>query len=361
MALLLFLIVALVLALALIAWLIVLLLRRRELPPYVSLPGSMSYPQPFLQQNCSMAVLALQADFDTLRGTVDRWLNVPVNRTYRYVPLFPAVFVASLAIRRMVMKDPPESQWGFMTENDLCVGFPLIALRDSIPSHFAYAFAYLGVDQGPSLYSGRENFGFRKVLMTMELDPVLRCAVAGRTQSIARYRPNAPLVWDEVIRIHPPGNLPAERRSMFTDGLQLVQAVLNLLPDHSHWLARAGARGVCDLVKLLQPSFPAAYLKQIRDIEDPQNACYQAVVEDRMTFTAFREGGMLDSGFRVTLADYDSYPIISDLGVVPDFGTIGYGQQQTFTAMFGFWADFDFEAGNGRVIGERGANRRLWW
>lgn len=351
-------ILAIVAAVVIVAALILWRRRPRRLPLYVDLPGSAAWPQPFSQKQCTTTAFALQADWDTLRATVDRWLNVPVNRKYHYVPLCPAVFLTSLKVPHMTAQNPPESQWGTMQESDMSIVVPLVAMRSFIPSHLAVAHAYLAVDQAVTLYTGRESFGFRKVFGRVEESPLTRCAVAVSTTVLEKFGPDEQLQWAEVMRIHPPDNLPATPRSMFTDARHLFEAIASLLPFHAPFLEKAGARAAFDLLSAFaHPVVQIAYLKQLRDIEDPRNACYQAVIESPMNVTAFRGGGMLDSGFKVTLTNYASYPMISDLGLVPDFGSAAGGPVQTFTPMFGLWSDFDFDLDNGRVVAEQGANR----
>ncbi|HEX9606152.1 MAG TPA: hypothetical protein VF962_02900, partial [Gemmatimonadaceae bacterium] len=334
-----------------------LILPHRAMPAYVDLPGSLAYPHPFIQQDCTAAALVLQADWQTLRKCVDSWLNVPINRKYHYLPLLPAVFLTSLTIRRMTCKNPPESGWGWMQENDISLAIPLIALRDFIPSHLAFAFAYVLVDAPVTMSTGRETFGYRKSYGQFEQSELLRVPIEASTSVLEQHDPSCQLKSARVLKIMPPENLRPERRSTFTDARHAIEEITKLLPDHRSALASCGVQAEVDILShFLTPSFTVAYLKQFRDIQSPEKACYQAVVESPMTITAFRQGGMLDSGFTVELTDYASYPMISDLGVVSDYGSSGKGPVQRFTPMFGFWADFDFTLDTGRIVAERGAN-----
>jgi hypothetical protein len=329
------------------------------MPPYVELLGSSSYPQPFVQTNCSATTFALQADRRTLCRLVDGWLNVPINKKYRYVPLCPAVFLCSLAIRRMVCQDPPRSEWGWMEENDLSFMIPLLALRNGIlPTHLAIGFPFLMVDQPLTMFTGRENFGYRKVLGQFEMSPILQVPISGATSVLKTFNPSTKLEPAEVVRINVPSDLPPARSGSFKDAKDVFDAMVKYLPDHGELLASCGVNQAVTLPDFfLGSSMQIAYLKQIRDIVDPSIAAYQGVVESPMEITKFVAGGMLDTGFTVTIANYDSYPLISALGLIPDFGRTGDGVIQTFTPMFGMWSQFDFNLPNGRIIVERGANR----
>jgi hypothetical protein len=333
-------------------------MQNRSMQAYIDLPGSLAYPHPFIQQDCSAATFVLQADSERLRKCVDLWLNVPIDSTYRYVPLLPAVFLACLNIRKMTCKNPPESNWGWMQENDISLAIPLVALQNFIPTHLAFAFAYLVVDAPVTMSTGRETFGYRKSYGQLELNQILRVPIAATTPVLERYDPSSELKWAEVVRIVPPKNLSPERGSTFTNMGHAIEEITKLLPDHRNVLATGGVQGQLDILShFLTPSLSVVYLKQFRDIQFPEMACYQAVVESPMTITTFRGGGMLDSGFTVKLTDYASYPMITDLGLIPDYGSSGNGSHQTFTPMFGVWADFDFVLDTGRVVAESGTDR----
>jgi hypothetical protein len=188
----------------------------------------------------------------------------------------------------------------------------------------------------------------------------LRGPIAATTMVLKEYKPESRLESAEVIRIHVPENLPTKPRSLFTDGHKFLETLASIFPSHHHFLARCGVKAPFDLLKaFIRPSMQVAFLKQLRDIEVPSRAAYQALVESAATVTDFRGAGLLDTGFTVTLTNYASYPMITDLGLVSDSGSMETAPVQTFTPMFGFWADFDFDLENGKVIAERGGNRRI--
>jgi hypothetical protein len=76
---------------------------------------------------------------------------------------------------------------------------------------------------------------------------------------------------------------------------------------------------------------PMFFLRQFRDIADPERACYQAIIEAACDLTAWHGGGFLDEHL-LTLEDCASHPVACDLGLAP--GTTETG--------FGIWAEFDF-------------------
>jgi len=81
------------------------------------------------------------------------------------------------------------------------------------------------------------------------------------------------------------------------------------------------------------------FLRQFRDVAEPDRACYQAIIEAACDLTAWRGGGFLEEHV-LTIRDCASHPLARDLGLAP--GPIETG--------FGFWADFDFDIGAGKEL-----------
>lgn len=89
-----------------------------------------------------------------------------------------------------------------------------------------------------------------------------------------------------------------------------------------------------------------AFLKQFRDVEHTDRACYQAVIEADATVDAIRGYGPLLGAFDVTWPDHASHPFAQDLGVSRT------GQ----SSLAAVWADFDFTMQSGQEIA--GGRRR---
>ncbi len=85
------------------------------------------------------------------------------------------------------------------------------------------------------------------------------------------------------------------------------------------------------------------FLKQFRDVSCPTKACYQAIVEAPLSVDPL--GAVYEqldpSLFKLTVSDWDSHPIASDLGVVAG---------QPITPQLAFHAKFDFDIQLGTEI-----------
>jgi hypothetical protein len=81
------------------------------------------------------------------------------------------------------------------------------------------------------------------------------------------------------------------------------------------------------------------FLKQFRDVSCPTKACYQAIVEAPLAIhlsTASYEA-LDEQAFTLEIADWDSHPIASDLGLQPG----GLSPELAFGAEF----EFDIQLG----------------
>ena len=83
-----------------------------------------------------------------------------------------------------------------------------------------------------------------------------------------------------------------------------------------------------------------AFLKQFRDVQHTDRACYQAIIEAKASVRELRGYGPLPGTFQVSWGDHASHPFASDLGLEP-------GGQQALAAT---WAEFDFVMESGREL-----------
>lgn len=102
-----------------------------------------------------------------------------------------------------------------------------------------------------------------------------------------------------------------------------------------------------DILKLLShEAVPGVFLKQFRDAADGRLACYQAILEASSSVTRLHGAGLLTGSFTATVAEFASHPVCSDLGLAGP----------AVEAEFPFWANFDFDIGQGAEIWKAGAN-----
>ena len=280
------------------------------LPKFIELPGSSVYRHPFPLQGMNSQVFVMHAHYDQLVKTTDKWLNSIPGSNYRYVPLLPFVFCNPVWIDRITWM--PEGQ-GWMRESDFNFGYYVACFQGREFHHIAVAQAYLAVDNPLTLTTGREVFGYRKVYGQMEYVAGTYQPCAMSTWAQKKHGPDEQVELTEVARIFsPPGWGAATRHANWEDLKQLAElAIGDLILD--------AVTGIMHLVEMFKSqNLPVVYVLQLRDVEYPESAGFQALIESPMQITKLISAWFLPSGFTLQLTDYASYPLISDLGIKVD-------------------------------------------
>ncbi|HXZ88606.1 MAG TPA: hypothetical protein VEF07_08530, partial [Candidatus Binataceae bacterium] len=100
-------------------------------------------------------------------------------------------------------------------------------------------------------------------------------------------------------------------------------------------------------------------LKQFRDAEDADAACYQAIVNSRMDVDRYNGGGLLfnplwgdpSGGFYLRIYQEESQPIIEALGLeVAEESTIAGKRAATLRPLLALWLDGDVSYGTGEAL-----------
>lgn len=306
-----------------------------SLPPFIELPGSSTYPPPFRMTGVNSQTFLLRASYERLTKVTDQWLNSIPGNEWKFVPLLPYVICTPTWIDRLYWT--PEGE-GWMRETDFNFAYVVAVFRGLELDRICVVMPYLIVDNPLTVAFGREIYGFRKVQGRMEY-------VAGTYQPQAAYTwvlesegPDAELQEKEVARVlAPPGWPYATARAKWEDIKAIAEvAVGDLVMD-------IGV-AVDHLVALLTTqSVSYAYLLQLRDVQFPASAGYQALLESPMQITNFKSAWMLPPGFSIKLTDYPSYPIISDFGIEVDADNVARSH-------FSFQTHYDCVIQTGRVL-----------
>jgi len=106
-------------------------------------------------------------------------------------------------------------------------------------------------------------------------------------------------------------------------------------------------------------------LKQFRDAEDPDAACYQAIVNSRMDVDRYNGGGLLfnplrgdpSGGFHIRIYHEQSQPIIESLGLeVAEEAMVEGRRAATLRPLLALWLDGDVSYGTGEALCRRTRN-----
>jgi hypothetical protein len=305
------------------------------LPSYIELPGSSTHRYPFPMRNCVSQTFVLPASYERLKAVTDHWLNAVPGSEYRFVPLLPFVICNPFWIERIGWQ--PEGQ-GFMRETDFNFGFFVACFRGELFDHIAFAPAYLVVDNPLTVTTGREVFGYRKVFGQMEYVAGTYEPAAASTWVSKSYAPHEEVELAEVARIvKPPSWGPASSQANWES---LVQILTVAAGD----VVLAAVTALEQLIALFKSqNLHIVYLLQLRSVEDPTAAAYQALVESPMQITKLNYAWLLPPNFGVKLTDYPSYPLISDLGITVDKDGLA-------TSVLSYQLNFDAVLQPGQVL-----------
>lgn len=304
---------------------------------------------PFRFHGVTSRVFPLRADGHALQRMCDTYLNRFPEQIY-FRPAAPYVLLSLLHYGRMSYATRTAAHHGWVSQNEVYFGVPLDWGRLDHGRWTRHGTAvvtpFIFVDQPWSIEIGREVYGwpkepaeFRREVnrwvgsSPADREPVLSLHAETFVTPYASERPGSvPLV--EIDRAAPLGVVPS-----------LWQPPLTL--DNPWWGAltwwreamRTSTTAIRDAAtyapQLLAasrlafggpgPVFYTANLKQVRSLEDPTVASYQAITMAPIRLTAVHRTGLLGEprvllgdptgGYRIRIQRHPLFPIIETLGL----------------------------------------------
>ncbi|WP_193213575.1 acetoacetate decarboxylase family protein [Luteolibacter marinus] len=253
----------------------------------------------------------------------------------------PFAFVVFMKMASMRSLDPLHEDWGAVSESEMVVTLPVVAWDNrglpSLPTLKFYPIV-LCLDSSPAMISGREVFGFPKILGEVDIGPEggeARCEVAVRPGDPVTHR-NRRLLKLARIQDGPAAAPPASY------GGGLVEMVKDeLLADFDelwldHLAHRKLLRGVLnkglewlvDQLGSLEVTQEFVFLKQFRDVARPAEACHRSVATSALTFSNLTEL-MRESGeWELDVPELRSSDLLNRIGL--ESGPIGAPLRSAF-------------------------------
>jgi hypothetical protein len=338
-----------------------------------------------------------------LRSFCHQYLNV-ANEVCELRPYLPYVFLVVLDYGRMAIE---AFNLGWVSQHEVFFGVPLALWRLDRPGapvfdKWVLNTPFILVDNACSLVSGREAYGWPKILATLHSSPdrwlidprnptrFLTVDVKGVSSEESSARlldieqrsdQNAPLAPPDLEMIDPFGRFSRLTRNSLMIWSDLMQLFVGSP------LSGFGPRGRADRHRgdrrtvlfdsfrrvpafFEEPGLGVVTLKQFRDAADPARICYQALVESRLSVARYNRGGLLGlynvlqgdvtGGFSVRLSDNSSFPIIESFGLEVTQERTVRGRTVSFLEpFFPFWMSVDLTYGKGRTICWR-TRRKTW-
>jgi hypothetical protein len=353
------------------------------LPQYVDRGGRQVWRAPYLARHADLYGFILDCDPSAIDELLQRDFVEPSGGAVDYRCAQPSVVILFARIDRLESGDRRDGRRGYISELEVsvwCLAADVVA-GGRLLWHLPYVF----VDSGQAASSGREVYGYPKQTAEFPPDFPDTLAAPGTTTvgglAIATYGPDVeaqlhPMI--SVKRLAAPAGGPAaalhgfddvcrrfadhlgvDERLPFGPGPQPSAAITpaDEPPPRARraapppWAARRildalQGRSLLDdptgLVWEMVSNPRLMFLKQFRDVACPSKACYQAIVEAPLDVHEATAGyEPLDPGlFEVTVRDWDSHPMASELGVQRD---TPLPVQVAFRAQLDFDVELGFE------------------
>lgn len=299
-----------------------------ELPPYVINGNLYDALAPVHLEDVVMHNFCVQANAAKLQAWLDRTFSDPTGGAVRYEVMGDKVFLGIAEIGKIYTLEPGGGSRGRTSEIDITIWILARRLDDGLMA-MRWIPAYLFVDSGPALVSGREVWGFPKQLGRFDFGPRGKDGGSARTFKadgwvVSPFGPESKARWAPMFEVRPKG--PGHKSGLLGTLEALAEKAIDRLADDL--MTFAGSVSTA----LKAGTMTMAFLKQFPDAAVPTRACYQAAVEATATVTKLRGSGLTDDHYELRVITYDTHPYLSELGISPDWQDVGQG----------IWMDFDF-------------------
>jgi hypothetical protein len=302
------------------------------MPAYVDRWGMHGSFQSFTCTGIVSYDFVFKGNTTNLQSLCDRYLNLPGQSAFTYRPLVPYIFLTFTQIASMSSSQLPYSQCGWMPETEVTIWMLTLA-RHGIDAYVAWFVPYMFVGNPRALTQGREIYGFPKEIGYFNLpwigpSPQLLTLDA---QVLPQFDSETEIKQGRVLEVAQIGQQALQPSpTSVTEGLEWIKALLTSEQDTSLQFPDTLLDGV------VPRNGQVLLLKQLPDIGNSGDACYQTLVQAPITITKWTDFARLPGDHRLTLPTLASHPIAGDLGIE---------DQQSATIAYSTAYDFVLEAG----------------
>ena len=310
-------------------------------PRFVQFGAVTTLPAPYLCESAELHGFFFRADHERLLELCKKVFQEPTGGAVDYRPLGAHVLLTFGRIKRIRPQTPPFDEWGTLSEDQVVIWIPVVAVDDRgalLEAHkFAMFVPYIWLDDPLSLATGREAGGWPKSwgwpVFSKPGQPLrLELDVYGwqfgpekhpRRRQLLSITEGAGPGGEEASAFDSLGDLFGEFWSTVWDDDGFLIPDLDLVPD----LLRTAFRA----------ELPELFFKQIRTADDPDAAALQQVVISAAKVQRLSARPLLGD-YHLKVWGIDSCPLIEELGL------------RNQTAGMGFKMEMDFVQEAGQVI-----------
>lgn len=306
--------------------------------PFISWTGhgaaESSPPATFL--GARAAVFAFKGDSAAIQGLIDTVLAPATRGQVRYSPVLPIGVISFVDVERCASK-VESIGW---TPGRECAIWTMLweTPADGGPRRLVLWAPYVFIDYSLGLITGREVWGWPKVGAKLEVasdNPGAPAVWTCRTMIFRKFNPETRGQEEPLISVRSPHEHSPEP-AWLRIGHFLEHALAGLLSGITGLAVDDG----------LHPVLPAIAVKQFRDNERPDLACYQAITNSPCRLSTFRGGGPMDGPFEIEFAQCESHQILTDFTGAP----VASKGTRAVPVTWAAWLDFDFEAETGSHV-----------
>lgn len=322
-----------------------------NLPPYVE-RGFDPVPRPPFHAGTSKLLMALvEADSRATSALVNRAITEPSGGQFRYRAMANWVLLMFADLKEMGSVHKVDSLRGQVSEQELSLWIPLLDSANRPAWYMPYVFN----SEVSAVITGREVYGYPKIHTPMKMDwdgdqphsvsidfPVLVGKQWGtRTLQVLTQEDLAPLAPTSAVdsvkaAIELSGRTssaqPAESDATPPLRLRLRPAPPRKIPErqprppappgpHDDWMwdgSKLSAPGR-EAARELLANAPLVFLKQFRDAEMSDRACYQAIIHAKLVMTgrALRSVVPLTrDSYSIRLPNSADFPLVQEVGLI---------------------------------------------
>jgi hypothetical protein len=307
--------------------------------PYTERDTDLNFRPPYRISGVEALSAVRGIDRDSAQQWVDETLNwrPPGEEPRPEFTALPVAFVVFMKMAAMRSIDPPHHDWGSVSESEMVVTLPLMQWDNrglpTLPKLCFYPIV-LCLDSGPALISGREVFGFPKIMGRVKIgadSATARCEVATAAGD-PRTRRNRLLLalrqFPDSASAHPetaPDSFGKGIAEMVKDEV-LANLDRSRIEDflHPRWsrgILNLGLDGLVNVLEKLEISQDFVFLKQFRDVERPDRACHRSVASCALEFSHLTHLSREAGDWELEVPDHRSSALLTRIGLKS--GSIG--------------------------------------
>lgn len=271
--------------------------------PYTERDTDLNFRPPYRITGVEALAAVRGIDRESAQDWVDETLNwrPPGQEPRPEFTALPVAFVIFMSMEEMRSIDPPHHDWGSVSESEMVVTLPLLEWDNrGLPSPPKLCFypIVLCLDSGPALISGREAFGFPKIMGRVRIgadSAEVRCEVATRPGDPLTRRDQLLLSLSQVPETAEsrPESVPDSFGKCIAEMVReemLARLERSRIDEilRARWgrgILNRGLEGLVEVLEKLETSQDFVFLKQFRDVERPEQACHRSVASCALAFS----------------------------------------------------------------------------